>query len=144
MEKFLIQETPGKVLGFTTGALFSMALLFAVSLSNASFRGTEYVLANPFAPKNVVSVIDAVVAGYSSAVMAFTQPAREAIAIHVSGIKWIVDEAAPPIAQALGIGRLSAPQVAGVFTKAPDSFTVGGSYESINIDDIYWVLIGGG
>jgi len=142
MDKFLVQDTPAKVMGLLGASLFSMALLFSVSASNASFEGMEYSLPDPFAPAKVVSVIDSVAASYSSALTSFIAPAREAVAIHTAEIGWIYEQAAAPVSQALGLNSEPQARVAGAFTQNQSSFTVGGSYESFSVDDIYAVLIG--
>lgn len=137
-----MKDTPAKVMGLLGAAMFSMALLFSVSMSNASFEGMEYTLPNPFSPEKVVSVIDSMAASYSLAVADFTAPAREAVAIHTAEIKWVYQEASGPLSRALGLDSSPKPRVAGAYTENKPSFTVGGSYNSFSVDDIYAVLIG--
>ncbi len=128
-------------MGFLGAALFSLAFLFSVSATNAGFSSNEYALPNPFAPEKVVSVIDQAAADYSKALLAFLEPAREAVAVHMEGIDWISDLASQPIAQALGLGNTQAPQVAGAFVSDADTLYVDGSYGSLSVDDIYAILI---
>ena len=142
MDKFLVQDTPGKVMAFLGASLFSMALLFSVSLSNASFQGMEYSLPNPFAPEKVALAIDTVAASYSNAVAGFTAPARQAVAIHTAEIKWVFNEASVPLTKALGLNAQPRARVAGAFTQNKQSFAVKGSYEPLSVDDIYAALIG--
>lgn len=142
MQAFLTQETPGKVLSFTGAALFSMALLFSVSASNAGFGGTEYSLPDPFAPAKVVGAIDSAASSYSQALMSFLEPARDAVAVHQEQIQWVVAEASQPLAQFLGLDNTPTSKVAGAFTRGEPEISVGGSYESLSVDDIYSLLIG--
>src|SRR3989344_3959818 len=142
MENFLVDDTPEKIVGFTTAALFSMAFLFSVSVSNASFERAEYSLPDPFAPANVVSVIDRAAASYSNALMEFVEPTRQAFSVHMEQISWIGDEASGPIAQFLDLEEYNGPQVAGAFTQAESGFTVSGSSELLNVDSLLLVLLG--
>ncbi|MBI3231640.1 MAG: hypothetical protein HYZ51_00985 [Candidatus Doudnabacteria bacterium] len=143
MQELLTEETPGKVMGLVGVALFSMAILFGVSMSNASFQGAEYALPNPFAPQKVVSVVDTGVQSYANALAGFLEPARQAIALHVSEMQWIVSEASPSIARAMGAGSHPKAQVAGAFTKASKvSFKVSGPTGSLNVDSLYALVIG--
>lgn len=128
-------------MGFLGAALFSLAFLFSVSTTNAGFSSSEYALPNPFAPEKVVGVIDQVAADYSKVLLAFLEPAREAVAVHMEGVAWISDLASQPITQALGLDNTPAPQVAGAFVSDVNDIYVGGSYESVSVDDIYAVLI---
>lgn len=145
MEKFLIQETPGKVLGFTGAALFSMALLFSVSASNASFGGVEHSLPDPFAPQKVVSAIDSAAAGYSQALLSFLEPARGAVALHLEQINWVAGQAFQPLAQFSDLENAPSPQIAGAFILTEAKFIAEDAYESseaLSIDTIYSILVG--
>lgn len=141
MENFLVEDTPAKVLGFSFAAIFSMAFLFAVSASNASFQGSEYSLPNPFAPGKVVSVIDRAAASYSGVLADFTQPARAALAVHVQEMKWIMDEAAEPLASALGLEGPAVPSKEAP-SKVAGAFTIAGSSDAFSVDTLYEMLIG--
>jgi hypothetical protein len=62
----LIRETPGKVLGFLGLSLFTMAMLFTVSTTEASFAGTQKPIPEPFSTAKVMAVVDKTAASYSS------------------------------------------------------------------------------
>src|SRR5438552_13969432 len=70
--KNMIEETPTKVMGFLGAALVSLAFLFSVTVTNASFSGTEpgLSLPDPFGPQNVVHTLDAVANSYNNFLMA--------------------------------------------------------------------------
>lgn len=143
MQELLTEETPGKVMGLVGAALFSMAFLFGVSMSNASFQGAEFSLANPFAPEKVVSVVDTAVQSYANALTGFVEPARQAVALHVSEIQWIASEASPQLAKAMGTGSRPKAQVAGAFKQAGEvSFKVSGRQSAVNVDSLYALVIG--
>jgi hypothetical protein len=61
----LTQETPGKVFALLGVAMFSMAFMLGVALSDASFEKQYAALPNPFALDNVVSSIDNAAYAYS-------------------------------------------------------------------------------
>ncbi len=141
MQEMLTQETPGKVMGLLGATLFSMALLFSVSTSNASFTASEYALPDPFAPQKVVSLIDGVAASYSQALANFAEPAKNAIAIHAEGAKWVMAEASNSIVQDLGLSSLAQSQPAST-QKVAGAFVVRGEYEPLSVDTLYGVLVG--
>lgn len=143
MQQMMTEETPGKVLGCTAVALFSMALLFSVSLTNANFHSSEVAFPDPFAPGKVISLIDQAAASYSKAVMDFSVPAREAFAIHKEGMQWIMAEASGPMVNILGLQSFASasqpqnvPKVAGAYTNQE-------SFEVFSVDSLYKVLFGG-
>ena len=141
MQQLLMQETPGKVMGLLGATLFSMALLFSVSLSNASFVSSEYALPDPFAPQKVVSVIDGFAASYSHSLANFAAPAKNAMAIHAEGVKWVMAEASNSIVNDLGLNALAAEQ-APTAQKVAGAFVVKGEYKSLSVDTLYGVLVG--
>jgi hypothetical protein len=56
----MIEETPERVMGFLGAAMFSLALLFAVTVTDASFSGTAAPLPQgPFGPDAIVSMLKA-------------------------------------------------------------------------------------
>ncbi len=144
MYDFLIKETPSKVMGLLGTALFSMAFLFAVSLSGAQLSGTlEASLPDPFAPEKVMAVVDSFAAGYSGVVMGFAEPARQAVAEHTEAIAWAIEEASVPLVRVLGLESLveynNQPQVAGLSTEANSGFM---GYGSLSVDHLYSLLLG--
>ncbi len=142
MQKLLTEETPGKVMTFLGASLFSMALLFAVSLSDASFSFVYKPLPDPFAPEIVVNKIDAFAASYSVALKQFAAPASESFVIHWDQIKWVGEEASASLAHLFTSpstqlnSEVLKPAVAGVLTTYEDTF-------SLSMDTLYKVLLGG-
>ena len=143
MENFLVEETPEKVMGFLAATMLSMALLFGVTLSNASFNSTETALPDPFSPAKVMSVIDNMAADYSSALISFTQPARDSLALYADQINWITEEAAAPLATALGFDGIDAGGSEAGAPRVAGAFKIAGSYESVSVDTLYALLING-
>lgn len=142
MHAFLTQETPGKVISCAGAAVVSMAVLFAVTVSDASFQGGRNTLPDPFAPAKVITVIDHVSQAYARALSNFTQPARIAVAIHLEQLDWIGQ-------QVFASPQRPAPKpasVAGAFIiagKAEEAVIRDtGSYGSISVDSLYNLLIG--
>src|SRR5436190_1114124 len=120
----MTQETPGKVFSLLGAAMFSMFLLFGVSVSNASFNRTEVNVPDLFGPSNVVSVLDNVSNSYSNFLAEnLFQPAEQSLAIAQYNINYLIDESGPSILAITGFDtqvnpESSAPQVAGAFTQA--------------------------
>ncbi len=65
MTKFLTHETPGKVFSLLGIAIFSMAFLFSVNVTDAGFNGTHSPLPDPFSPDRVMAVLDTSSHAYS-------------------------------------------------------------------------------
>jgi hypothetical protein len=142
MENFLVEETPGKVMGLLGAALFSVAFLFAVSASNASFESNQFALPDPFAPGKVVSAIDHMAASYSKMLTNFAQPMQESFAVHVDQAKWILNEASTPLVRTLGLeGSISSGSVAEPQAQVAGAFKIAGNYESISVDTLYNLLL---
>lgn len=139
----MTQETPAKVFSLLGAAMFSMFLLFGVSVSNASFNQTEVALPDVFSPSNVVAVLDNVASSYSNFVDEnLIQPGQQSFAIAQYNLAYVIDEAGPSILAITGFDSQvnpssSAPQVAGAFTQVSDH-SVGGGF---NIDSLYSLLI---
>jgi len=127
-------------MAFLGASLFSMALLFAVSLSDASFSVAYKPLPDPFAPEKVVNKIDAFAAGYSTVLVNFSEPVRDAFAIHWDQIKWVGQEASASLAQTWGsksaqpANQTNAPQVAGAFKISRQP--------TLSMDTLYSLLLG--
>ena len=102
----LTQETPGKVMGLLGAAMFSLAFMLSVSLSNASFSGMQQPLPDTFSMENVSTAVDFAAAGYSHflAVNLF-DPARQTYAIYSDNIGWVADNSG--INYALGLDSQS-------------------------------------
>jgi hypothetical protein len=144
----MTQETPAKVFSLLGAAMFSMFLLFGVSVSNASFNQTEVALPDIFAPSNVLSVLDNTSKSYSNFLAAnLFQPLQQDYAIAQDNINYLTEEAGPSILAITGFDALidmdseytvPASQVAGAFTKASQSLTF---REGFNVDNLYSLII---
>lgn len=112
MNNFFTNESPEKVMGLLAVSLCSLAFLFAVTASNASFSGTEVRLPDPFNPANVVSMLDYTSNGYARFVATFlTQPAQHDYAYFVNSAQqdfaWVIDNGDQSIADLAGLGDLT-------------------------------------
>jgi hypothetical protein len=82
----MTEETPVKVMGFLSASLLSLAFLFAVTVTDASFSGTATALpqgpfdpgkvvsvlqADPFGPDHLMAVLDNVSSGYTKFLTAY-------------------------------------------------------------------------
>lgn len=144
MQEFLTEETPGKVMALLGSALFSLAFLFAVNVSGANLQGNvETALPDPFAPQKIVQGIDNFSAWYAGGLMAFAEPALEAVRAHTEAIAWAIDEASVPLVRVLGLESLveyqNQPQVAGISTKQDLGFM---GFGSLSVDHLYSLLLG--
>ncbi len=141
MTQAMTQETPLKVLLLTGTALFSLAFMFAVSATDASFSGTRQALPDPFASASVVAAVDQAAAGYSQFLTAnFIEPVASQYSVYADNIAWISQEVSSPhAAQGLAAVPVNAAegQVAGDFVnKADQADNVG-----FGIDQLYSLLI---
>lgn len=116
---FLVEETPTKVVSLLSAALASLALLFMVTATNASFTGTLSQVSDPFGPQKVVSVLDNTAASYSHflAINLFN-PVKSDYAMASDNLAWIGSNATDGLAMALNIQpkQPGQPQVAGAYT----------------------------
>jgi hypothetical protein len=112
----LTQETPGKVFSLLGAAMFSMAFLLAVSVSNAGFGGTEQQLPNPFSAQNVVASIDGAANSYSNFLTAnLFQPLAVQMDLLKDNAGFIADNSG--LTYALGLSEPEQGQVAGASIK---------------------------
>jgi len=121
----MTEETPAKVMGLLGVSLFSMAFLFAISLTNASFQGTETALPSPFSPDKVVAILnhdpfgpehilpglDKVASAYSNFVhQNVTGPAQESFAFmdynFQQNYAWVMDNSDTQIVAMAGLQSL--------------------------------------
>jgi hypothetical protein len=109
--KVLTEESPAKVMGLLGVALCSMAFMLGVSLTNASFEGTEIALADPFAPEKVVALVDNVAAGYSEFLAVnLIQPLSADYEIYADNLAWLFEESG--MQYALGLENVNTDYVA--------------------------------
>src|SRR3989344_7093669 len=93
MNNVLTEETPGKVLGLLALALFATGLMFSVSLTEASFSGTQVALPDPFSPEKVMAAIDTAAAGYSNFLSAnFLQPLAASYRVYGDNLAWLSEQ----------------------------------------------------
>jgi hypothetical protein len=122
LEKMLVEETPGKVMTWLCTAMASLAFLFVVSATNASFTGSPVAVPNPVNPQKVVAVLDYTAAGYTHFLNAnlFT-PVEQSYAIASDNISWIAGNAAYAmgIDQTSGSTPVMVSRVAGAHIVAP-------------------------
>jgi len=107
----MIEETPTKVMGFLGAALMSMAFLFVVTATDASFAGTKAALPDPFSPQHVVAVLDSAAHGYSGFLATYLfQPAQSDYAYFTGSVKddssWVLDNTDTQIVAMAGLSDL--------------------------------------
>jgi len=147
MKKFLTYESPAKVMSLVGVSLFSMAFLFSVASTDASFSGTYGHISDPFAVGNVVSVIDNASQSYSNFLAVnFIEPIAKDYKIYGENIAWISSQSG--LTAFLGLeginnnpnrfaqGGTSSGEVAGAFTGSNLHKSSG-----LNVDDLYNVLV---
>ena len=145
---FLTQETPAKVFSLLGAAMFSMFLLFGVTLTNASFTGTETTLPDIFAPVNVTASLDNIANSYSKFVYAnLLDQASQDYALAADNISFAIDEASPAILHYTGLSQLGQYEHQNKFlAKVAGAHTEKVSYSSVNqslsLDTMYNVLVG--
>lgn len=104
MHQLMTEETPGKLVGLLAGAMFSMALMFTVTVTDASFAGTDVSIPNPFSAQNVVAVIDRAAAGYSTFLhQNLIDPAQSDYRLVADNLGWVASNASDGLATLLGV-----------------------------------------
>ncbi len=112
MNNFLVEETPGKVVGLLGATLFSLAFLFAVTASDASFMGTKTHVADPFSPAKVMAVLDGVSNSYSNFLDTnLFQPSKNDFAMVSDNVTWLAMNASDGMKNSLGVQDPVVPQV---------------------------------
>ncbi|MBL8029848.1 MAG: hypothetical protein JNN11_01225 [Candidatus Doudnabacteria bacterium] len=129
-------ETPGKVFGLLGAAMFSLAFMVAVSMSDASFSQTYTQLSDPFSMENVVAAIDNGAVNYSKFVQAtIVEPAEETYAVYASNISWLAEESGMAYALGFEDSALETPsytgRVAGASIQSSQYKEEGGLMDSI-------------
>jgi len=139
MNQILTQETPGKVMGLMGVALFSLAFLFAVSATDASFSGTTAPVYNPFSTENIVSVLDETAASYTQFMEKnFIQPLMADYSVYGENLSFLFKESG--LAYALGVEGLtlethaSEGQVAGAYIASPE-------YRAEGMSSVYSMIL---
>lgn len=93
LHEALTEETPGKVMGLLGAALFSLALMLGVSMSDMSFNKMYSPIPDPFGPSSVISAFDHFSAGYSSLVNEnFLQPLAQDYKVYADNLGFIAQE----------------------------------------------------
>jgi hypothetical protein len=118
----MTQETPAKVLSLLGISLVSMAFMFAVTISNASFTQVYNPVPDIFGPSKVVAALDNVSNSYSNFVYAqFVRPEAPEYAMAADNLAFIGQNAGSQISNFLGLGQQNVyadrPEVAGESTE---------------------------
>jgi len=123
MTQLMTQETPGKVMGLLGVAMASMLFLFVVTVATTNDGPLP---PNPFAPENVVAVLDTVSHSYAAFLdQNLFAPASAQFAFIQDNVGFVADNAGPQLASLLGlqsspsgVAQAAAPeQVAGASTQ---------------------------
>ena len=127
----MTQETPGKIMGLMGVALFSLAFLFAVSSTDASFAGTKTAVYDPFSEQSILAALDSTAASYSNFLNAnFVAPLMADYQVYGDNLSFAFKESG--LAYALGVEGLmqethaSEGQVAGAYIASPEYASQGG------------------
>src|SRR4051812_12360300 len=105
----MTNETPAKIFSLLGVALTSLAFLFMVTTTDASFSGTSAHVADPFAPEKVMAVLDSVSSSYSHFLAAnLVNPAQQDFAVVTDNVSWIASNAKDGAVAMLGIQDTSA------------------------------------
>lgn len=139
----LTNETPGKVLSLLGLSLFTIAFMFSVSITEASFAGTNQPLPEPISSAKAMSVVDHVAASYSNFLTVnFIAPVSADYQLYGENISFAFKESG--LAYALGVENLvygesshTQGQVAGASIVNPE-YTQAGA----GVERLYSMLVG--
>ncbi len=127
-----MEETPAKVMSLLGISLVSMAFLFSVTLTDASFQGTHMQLPNPFAPEKVVAMVDTAANSYSSILHAYViDSGAKDYAMAADNLAWIGSNAKDGAVAMLGLDQIHQSQqvqMTAVAQAAPVQGQVAGAY----------------
>ncbi len=127
----MMNETPAKVLSLLGASMLSLAFLFTVSITNASFDGAQTNIPSPFDPANVLAVLDVASNSYSHFLAAnLITPAQQDFALAADNLAWLGSNAEDGAVAMLGLEGLNPsasevasaqvqPKVAGAETSVP-------------------------
>lgn len=141
MNQVLTRETPGKVFSLLGVALFSLAFLFTVSSTDASFAGTKAQVYNPFSTENVVAVIDQAAASYSQFLSAnFIQPLMADYSVYGENLAFAFKESG--MAYAFGVeGLMDKTQAAPAEGQVAGAHIVNPEYRQEGMSSVYSMIL---
>jgi hypothetical protein len=118
----MTQETPGKIFSLLGVAMFSLTLMFVVTVSDASFDKVYNPLPQIASPTQVVSALDFASNAYSKFIYAnLINPAEQQYAFVSDNVGFVADNAGPQLMAMAGLEGSSVhsaqPQVAGASTE---------------------------
>ena len=140
----MMNETPVKVVSLLGVALTSLAFLFAVTVSDASFSGTQSGILEPINTTAVLSSLDDFSNSYRQFLTEnlFT-PVKNDYAMVSGNISWVSENASDQAISMMGIQSQtevaltkSAPKVAGAVTNEPYKKNSGG----FSVDSLFAML----
>jgi hypothetical protein len=113
--KYMMNETPAKVISLLGVALTSLAFLFAVTVTDANFSKVQVQFPDPFNPEKVMAVLDTAANSYSTFVaMNLVEPAKKDFAVAADNISWVSQNAKDGAVAMLGITQDQQPYSSGV------------------------------
>lgn len=142
MIEAMTRETPHKVLWLTGTALFSLVLLFTVTVTDASFSGIIKPLPDPFAPSRVMAVIDQVAANYNRFLaINLIHPLAGQYGVYFDNLAWLSRQA--NLTYYLGMPKESHPVFSVAQQKLALAGQVAGAYtnQATKMADDSWVSI---
>jgi len=126
MTQAMTHETPAKVFSLLGVALASLAFLFMVTISDASFEGSMYAIPDPFAPQQVVALLDTTAHGYAMFLNEnLFAPAQHDYAIVADNVSWIAGNSRDGLVAMLGIESTGADTLV---AQQPTEGMVAGAY----------------
>jgi predicted ATP-grasp superfamily ATP-dependent carboligase len=143
MEKFMTEETPGKVLSLLGLALSSMFFMFAVTVSGVGIgANAQNTIPDPFAASKLMAVVDVASNSYAGFLHNnLTGPAGAQLAFVSDNIGFISSNASFEVSQVTGyssyvqtkLAYAQRAQVAGAFTDVPYSGHSGSEFSIAKI-----------
>lgn len=139
----LTNETPAKVLSLLGLSLFTMAFMFSVSVTEASFAGTNNPLPEPVSPVKAMAVIDKAAASYSQFLTVnFLKPISEDYKMYGENLSFAFRESG--MAYALGVEDLLYGESSGGEGQVAGASIINPEYRQTGsgIDRLYSMLVG--
>jgi hypothetical protein len=154
MTQAMTQETTGKVMTLLGAAMLSMAFLFSVSYTNASFEKTEIAMPSPFEPATLLSAVDNASKSYSDFMYAYViDSVKQDYALAGENLAWLSDNAKsgmlamvgiqeqPEISQTQLAFAAGSPVVAGAYTSMTEEMSAQQPKTGGVIQALYSILI---
>lgn len=145
MSHFLTQESHGKVFGLLGIAMFSMAFMFGVSVTDASFGGTAVAVHDAFGTEQIMAQVDVASNSYSNFLAAnLINPLQENYSVMADNTSWVLSNSKEELASMMGVDlsgmkkSVASNSASGKVAGASTSQYASGGF---NIDSLYSFLV---